>query len=402
MLAPHEKINLVMFNMSSYFDWDHGIVNRNFNILQALSEESKIEKIVAVDFLPIGLRKAAGHFVKNILWEKKSSEMIYGDLTSACWQKTDKIYVYSTIDSLFSHKTVANELKRIEKILNLKNIVFWSYNPLFTDFIGKLSEHLFVFDAVDNWAEHPSYTKLIKKQTILNNYKTISEKAQVIFTVSEHMQNLFKDFGRTKDVYWVPNGVDYDHFNNPDLTDKPNQISEITKPIIGYLGTIEERIDFELLAKIAEKNPDKELVLCGPVWPSVKDSAERTLNKFSNVRWLGRIAYNDVPSYLRRFNVAIIPHKLNHFVDSMNPMKLYDYLACGLPIVTTNGAGVELFNDKIYIAKDSNDFLTLINRALAEDSDEKHVARQSAVREHTWKKRADLMTKIVYDKIFRL
>ncbi|KKR07599.1 MAG: hypothetical protein UT32_C0009G0060 [Parcubacteria group bacterium GW2011_GWC2_39_14] len=400
MLAHHEKINLVMFNMSSYFDWDHGIVNRNYNILQALAEEDKIEKIVAVDFLPIGFKKTIGHFIKNILFEKKSSEMIYGDLTSACWQKTDKIYVYSTVDSFFSHKTVANELKRIEKILNLKNVVFWSYNPLFTDFIGKLNEHLFVFDAVDDWSEHPSYTKLMSKQRILNNYKTISEKAQVVFTVSEHMKDMFKEFDRTEDVYWVPNGVDYDHFNNPDLVDKTNDISEITKPVIGYLGTIEERIDFELLAKIAQKNPDKELVLCGPVWPSVRNAAERALKHFQNVHWLGRVAYDDAPSYLKRFDVAIIPHKLNHFVNSMNPMKLYDYLACGLPVVTTNGAGVEKFKNDIYIAQDSNDFLNLIDRALKEDSDVKHLERQLIVKDHTWEKRADMMTKIIYSKIF--
>ncbi len=389
-----------MFNMSSYFDWEHGIINRNFNILQALAREEKIEKIVAVDFLPIGLKKTVSHFVKNILLEKKSSEMIYGDLTSACWQKTDKIYIYSTIDSFFSHKTVARELKRIEKILNLKNIVFWSYNPLFTDFVGKLNEHLFVFDAVDNWSEHPSYTKLVKKNKIIANYKFIAEKASVIFTVSESMKSLFNDFGRTGDVYWVPNGVDYDHFNNPNLTDKANELDAVTKPIIGYLGTIEERVDFDLLAQIAIHNPDKELVLCGPIWPSVKSEIEQKLHQHKNVRFLGRVNYEMAPSYLHSFDVAIIPHKLTHFVNSMNPMKLYDYLACGLPIVTTNGAGVDVFKNHIYIAQNTEGFLASINKALSEDESKKQLERQIAVKSHTWQKRADVMTKIIYDKLF--
>ena len=84
----------------------------------------------------------------------------------------------------------------------------------------------------------------------------------------------------------------------------------------------------------------------------------------------------------------------------MNPMKLYDYLACGLPVVTTNGAGVEKFKNDIYIAQDSNDFLNLIDRALKEDSDVKHLERQLIVKDHTWEKRADMMTKIIYSKIF--
>lgn len=389
-----------MFNMSSYFDWDHGIVNRNYNILKALSQEQQVEKIVAVDFLPIGIKKTIAHYAKNILFEPKTSEMIYGDLTSSCWQRTDKIFVYSSIDSFFSHKTVAHELRRIEKILNLRNIVFWSFNPLYTDFVGKLNEQLFVFDAVDDWSEHPAYTKLVKKQKILNNYKFISEKANVIFTVSEQMKKFFGSYGREEDVYWVPNGADYDHFNAPELTEKHNEISDITKPIIGYLGTIEERIDFDLLAKVAQKNKDKELVLCGPIWPSVKDEVEHKLKKLDNVHLLGRIDYEDAPSYLHRFDVALIPHKLTHFVNSMNPMKLYDYLSCGLPIVTTNGAGVETFKNDIYIAQNEIDFLEKIDLALKEDSSDKRLARQKIVKEHSWQNRANMMTQIVYNKIF--
>ena len=399
MSNNHEQLNLVMFNMSNFYDWDHGIVNRNYNILQALVKEKEIEKIVAVDFLPVGWKQAIGHYLKNIISEPKNHEMIYGDMTSACWQRSDKLYVYSTIDSLFSNKIVGKELLRVEKILSLKNVIFWSYNPMFTEFIGKLNEKLFVFDAVDNWSEHPNYLKMMNKKKLLANYQTIADKADIIFTVSEEMVNFFKELGRTKDTYWIPNGVDYDHFNDSDKTKQENELSEFTKPIIGYLGTIEERVDIDLLVSIAQKHQDKELVLCGPIWPGIKQELENKIRGERNIHTYGRIKFDDAPSYLNQFNVAIIPHKLNKFVNSMNPMKMYDYLACGKPVVATAGAGIDMFKDHIYIAKSTDEFISQIDQALLEDSAEKRELRREAVKKHSWRERTDKMTEIVYKKL---
>ncbi|MFH0988118.1 MAG: glycosyltransferase [Parcubacteria group bacterium] len=394
-----EKINIIMFNMSTFYDWDHGVVNRNWNVMNQLATDPRVEKIVAVDFLPIGWRKAIGHYLKNILFEVKTAEMVYGDLTSACYRRTDKIYAYTTIDSLFSMNTVANELKRIEKILNLKNIVFWSYNPMFIEFIGKLNEKLFVFDTVDNWTEHPGYTGLMRQKRLCNNYTTIATKADLIFTVSDELREFYKQLGRLSDVTWIPNGVDYGHFNNQELINRENPLSKIDKPIIGYLGTIEERVDLDLLVKIATEHPDKELVLCGPVWPSIKNEVHEKLGKLKNVKLIGRVKFDDAPSYVSRFDVAIIPHKLNGLVKSMNPMKMYDYLAAGRPIVSTPGAGIEMFKDNIYIANDATQFARLIDQALKEDSPEKQAARRASVRPHSWQNRVSRMLELVFSKI---
>ena len=385
--------------MSTFYDWDHGIVNRNFNILNALAEEERIGKIVAVDFLPTKLRNAAGHYLKNILWEIKTGEMVYGDLTSACYQRTDKIYAYTTIDSIFSFNHVARELKRVEKILNLKNIVFFSYNPMFVEFIGKLNEKLFVFDTVDNWLEHPTYPKLISKKRLMKNYEVIAKKADLIFTVSEELRDFYKKLDRAKDVNWIPNGVDYEHFNDELKVDKKNELAKFDKPIIGYLGTIENRIDLDLIAKIARAHKDKEIVLCGPVWPIVKREVKKKLGDLKNVHLLGRIKFEDAPSYVNKFDVAIIPHKLNSLVQTMNPMKMYDYLACGKPVVATGGAGLSMFKEHIHIADDPEKFIEAIDHELKSDSKEKQNNRRSAVRPHSWKARADTMTELIFDKL---
>lgn len=399
MLNKNGKINIVMFNMSTYFDWDHGVVNRNYNILQALTKDDRIGKIVAVDFLPIGWKKAVKHYLQNIIWEPKTAEMVYGDLTSACYQKTDKIFVYTTVDSLFSFKKVAKELRKVEKFLNLENIIFWSYNPMFIDFIGKLNEKMFVFDTVDNWTEHPSYTKMISKETLASNYQEIAYKADLIFTVSKELLAYYKEKQRTEDIFWVPNGVDFDHYNNPDLTEKDNILANIDEPIIGYLGTIQERVDLDIIEYLAKTHQDKKIALCGPIWPVVEEQVKDKLEKYDNIIFTNRVSYQDAPSYMQRFDVAIIPHKIDNFINSTNPMKMYEYLACGKPVVTTRGAGIDMFEDILYVTNDKRDFSDFINKALEEDSDEKIKLRKSRVKEHSWKNRVGQMTDKIFTKL---
>jgi len=363
--------------------------------MNALTKKEGVNKIVAVDFLPVSGRQALAHYFKNILMEVKTAEMIYGDLTSACYRRRDKIYAYSTIDSVFSFKIVARELRRIEKILNLRNVVFWSYNPMFVEFIGRLNEKLFVFDTVDNWAEHPTYTKLMSQKRLLRNYKTIANKADLIFTVSNELKDFYAGMSRTKDVHWIPNGVDFDHFNNSAKLAFENELSKIEKPIIGYLGTIEDRVDLDLIRRIAEAHSDKKVVLCGPIWDGAKHELRKKLGALKNVQTTGRVKFDDAPSYVNQFAVAIIPHKINAFVNTMNPMKMYDYLACGKPVVSTPGAGVDMFKEHIYVAKNQQEFIKYIDQAIKENSADRERARRAAVREHSWRVRAEAMMNFV-------
>ncbi|MBT5502708.1 glycosyltransferase [Candidatus Falkowbacteria bacterium] len=395
----NEKVNIIMFNMSSFFDWDHGIVNRNYNILHSLEKDDRIGKIVGVDFLPIGWKKAVKHYFQNILWEIRTADIVYGDLTSACYRRTDKIYAYTSIDSLFSFKKVARELKRVEKMLNLNNVVFWSYNPMFTEFIGKLNEKMFIFDTVDNWVEHPQYTKLMRKGRLGRNYKKIADKANLIFTVSDELKDFYKEMDRTKDVHWIPNGVDFDLFNDPEKIDKENELNKLEGKIIGYFGTIEDRLDFDLIATLAKKHKDKQIVLCGPIWPVVKHEFNKKLGKYKNITTTGRIKYQDAPSYINKFDVAIIPHKINNFIKSTNPMKMYEYLACGKPVVTTKGAGVDMFKDLMYITNDHDKFSDFIDQAIAEDSPELTAKRRNAVKKHSWRARVEKMTELMFNKL---
>jgi len=321
------------------------------------------------------------------------------NLTSACYQRSDKIYAYTTIDSIFSMNKVGKELRRVEKILNLKNVVFWSYNPMFTEFLGKLNEKLFVFDTVDNWMEHPTYPKMMPPKRLKRNYFKIADKADLIFTVSQELKDFYAEMSRTKDVHWIPNGVDFEFFNRPSAIKQKTELDDFDKKIIGYFGTIESRLDLDLLAKVAEDHQDKEIAICGPIWPIVKPMFHKKMHKYKNVHTFGRIDYKVAPAYMNRFDVAIMPHKISEFTKSNNPMKLYEYLACGRPLVSTPSAGTEMFKDLIYLAEEPKAFSNLINKALTEDSPEKQFKRKNAIKAHSWKSRVDTMTDYLFKKL---
>ncbi|MFH1187350.1 MAG: glycosyltransferase [bacterium] len=395
----NQPINIIMFGMSSYTDWQKGIANRNYHILQTLAKDERVGKIVAVDFLPIGFnwKRKLKYFYCNLIKgvtacdkDKKicigSGETRFGDLTSRCYQIKSKIYVYSSVNNL---KTVLKELVEIKKRLDLENLVVWSYNPFISD-LGEVKNILgakeVVFDAVDDWSKHNVYKK--QKSLLIKNYQKIKDETDVIFTVSKELKDQL--FSGISKAHWVPNGVDVEHFKK--LTERvPNSMKDLKHPIIGYEGVIQDRLDIDLIKYLAQKNPDKNFVFVGWLWRGLDEIINREFTNLENVRFVGRKTYDELPDYMHLFDVAIIPHKINEFTKTMNPLKIYEYLACGKPIVSANVSGVKDFKNFIKVASNKEEFNQYINEVLKNDSEELRLARLAEAGGHIWEKRVEVM-----------
>lgn len=385
--------------MSNYTDWQKGIANRNYHILQTLAKDERAGKIIAVDFLPIGFnwKRKLKYFYCNLIKgavacdkDKKicigSGETRFGDFTSRCYQIKSKIYVYSSVNNL---KTVLKELSKIKERLDLENLVVWSYNPFISNLkeIKKaLNAKITVFDGVDDWSEHSVYKR--QKKLLKKNYQDIKNEADVIFTVSKELKERL--FGDISKAHWVSNGVDVEHFKNK--TERiPNSMKDLKHPIVGYEGVIQDRFDIDLIKYLAQKNPDKSFVFVGWLWRGLDGIINREFGNLENVRFVGRKTYNELPDYMHLFDVAIIPHKVNEFTKTMNPLKIYEYLACGKPIVSANVSGVEEFKNFIKVAENKEEFNQYINDALKSDSEELRLARLQEAGKHTWEKRVGAM-----------
>ncbi len=388
-MANYKKLNILMFNMSAYSDWQKGISNRNRQIFEQLLVNEKVNKILAVDFLPHTYKRGI-RILKDDILAKSSLPVLSKTFFSKTVVVGDKLLVHSSIWPIFSIARFYQGLKKLAADFFDDDFVIWSFYPLATEYFDQLPAELKIFDAVDNWAEHPSLAKFKKRLT--DNYKLIDQKAEIIFTVSEELQKLFS---AKEKVHWLPNGVDLKHFQK-DYPIINRDIGEIPHPILGYIGTIQDRLDTELLAYLAKSNPEKSIVLVGPVWhKEIKEAMKAS----ANVHFLGRKSYEESPMYIQHFDLGIIPHKVDNFLRSTNPMKIYDYLACGKPVVSTQGTGMVEFSDHVRITSDWQEFNRAVNESLRDDSDYLKNQRINLVKDHSWLKRTERMLEIIYQKL---
>jgi len=388
-LGP-KKINIIMFNMSSYAEWEKGVSNRNWHIFKTLLNDERVGKILAVDYLPHTWRRAVKNYKENIIQGNAKRKIIAKNLTSRTYKIDEKLYIHSSITNKFSLNKFYAELNSVIKKAGLEDYVIWSCYPLETGYFKVLKPKLKVFDAVDDWSKHPSYRHFA--DSLKQNYKTIGNQADLIFTVTEELKNLFTN---QENIFLIPNAVDLKNYQR-EFPIVNRDIGELPHPIIGYLGTIQERIDLNLIAYLASNNPHSSIAMVGPVW---QEKIKETFLKYKNVHFLGRKSYEEAPMYIQQFDVAIVPHKTDDFSKSTNPMKIFDYLACGKPVVSTISANLDIFGDLIYATNDYAEFNHYLSQALDEDKTINTEKRLNFIKEHGWNKRTDKMLELIYQKI---
>ncbi len=367
-------MNLVVCNMSNYSDWEGGVVNRNFFVTEQLLARSEFDQVLFIDFL-------AQQPFKKLFGRKRALQ--YALKARGLRKVSDKLHVYQKLNLFQSEEQVVKQVEKLMNKLGFKEeeTVLWSYNAFFPE-VFNLSVKTKIFDAVDNWSHHASYKQ--EARALVENYKQIDKKADLIFTVSEGLKDLFQN----AQVHWVPNGIDLAKFETVTPFSLPQK-----KPVVGYIGTIQERLDFDLIEQIVKDHPEKSFVFIGPVWKGVQSQVDALKSSYSNIFFLGRKAYKEIPSYLAAMDVTIIPHRIDNFINSTNPMKMYDYLAAGKPVVTTPGAGTEDFKDVLSIQEDVNGFSAAIEQVLQEDTSEKQQERRGRVQDHQWSQRVNQMMK---------
>lgn len=265
------------------------------------------------------------------------------------------------------------------------------YEPRFSSLIGRLGERMVAYDCVDDkmtFSKVPPWIKIYMEHLIY--------KANVIFVTSDRLYQKMCSYG-AENVYLVGNGVDVDHFTKAmsDVVPIPDDIKELSSPIIGYFGVIDEWMDINLVIEIASAYPTASILLIGPVLLKPHESLYE-LKKCRNVFLIGKKPYDVLPYYLKAFNVCIIPFKINELTKSVNPIKLYEYMAGGKNIVSTALPELEKYRDTVNIAIDSKDFIRKIDIAMAKKPDIEIL--NTIIRENTWDNKVAVIIDTLRDK----
>jgi glycosyltransferase involved in cell wall biosynthesis len=193
--------------------------------------------------------------------------------------------------------------------------------------------------------------------------------------------------------------MDFDHFNSAAKGIVTlDELSTLRHPVIGFIGALYNWIDVDLICRIAEVHPEYSVLLVGPV-----AAESNQLEKYSNIVTVGAKPYGILPSYLSNIDVCIIPFKLNDITLASNPIKMYEYLAAGKPVVSTALPEVlKVASDLVYVSKDEVDFIKKIEMAILElehNNDTSVTARMNFARKNSWESRVEVMEKFLHELV---
>ena len=250
-------------------------------------------------------------------------------------------------------------------------VQFPGWGPVAQDLQKKLGGKV-IFDCMDDHGGFSTNTA-----QALKTEEVLMENADLILTSSNLLQERAKALN--PNTIQIKNGTEFDHFTNPIQNGYLDHFCD--HPIIGYYGAISDWFDMKLVAHCASQRPDWNFVLIGATFGADLQPVEG----LKNVHFLGEKSYKDLPGYLAYFDVCTIPFKVIPLTLATNPVKFYEYLSSGKPVVSIELPELLAYQEDCYLARDPDAFLAQLERAYNERKDEKLIGRRlKLASENSW------------------
>ena len=207
----------------------------------------------------------------------------------------------------------------------LSDWMFWYYTPMAYSFAKNHIPCFIIYDCMDELSAFK-----FAPVELISLEKKLMEKADLVFTGGHSLFNAKKSFHTN--IYPFPSSIDKEHFGKArGEMIEPNDQKDIKGIKLGFFGVIDERFDINLIRRIAEKKPEWQLILIGPIVKISEDDLPRN----NNIHYLGQKCYSELPAYLSHWHVALIPFLLNESTRYISPTKTPEYLAAGKPVIST-------------------------------------------------------------------
>jgi glycosyltransferase involved in cell wall biosynthesis len=299
----------------------------------------------------------------------------------------DNLWVYTPVVLPLPHSKVASALNRrllklmlwrIRRQLGMKDFQLWSFLPSAADYVGTLGESLVVYYCTDEWSK---FTYVHGEKTA-EAEKKLLKSCDVVFATAQTLVN--DRLAINAETHLARHGVDRALFAKAmdAATPLPEDLAKIKRPILGFYGTIQDWIDFDLICYLAQRHPEWSIVMLGKTYVDVS-----RLQQFPNIHLLGRKDHGQLPNYCKGFDVGIIPYVVNDRILHVNPIKLREYMSAGLAVVSTNFPEVQLYPEFCVAANSAAEFEAAVQKALASDSPQARQKRSDAMEAETWEKK---------------
>ena len=268
----------------------------------------------------------------------------------------------------------------------------WFYSPMTAPcYYGHFNARGVVYDCMDELSNFR-----FAPPDIAEREAYLLSKADVVFTGG---YELFRSkSARHGNTHFFGCGVDADHFGRARAADTvvPAEVAELPRPVLGYFGVIDERLDYELIARLARELPFASIVMVGPLAKVTRED----LPTASNIHWLGPRSYADLPSLVKGFDICLMPFAMNAATQYINPTKTLEYLAAGRPVVSTAVPDVvRQFSELVDVADSIDSFVSIVRRLLSDVDPQRIAAGIDRARASSWDANVRAMRELMLDAL---
>lgn len=317
-------------------------------------------------------------------------------------KEAENLYVYSPLILPFPYSRIARRinnylmltaLKQWMKVMHFDSPIVWTFLPtgIALDVIRNVNAEASVYYYIADFNNLvKNYSKLKKTE------EKVIKECDVIFVQGRYFEKRCLEFN--ENVFIFPFGVNTEAFENfkKEGAAIPQDLKDIPRPIVGYVGGVHRHIDFKLIKDIAGMHPEWSIVMVGPVQAPVSQ-----VKALKNVYLLGKKDFSQLPAYINQFNACIVPYLLTDYTETVYPTKINEYHIMGKPVISTNLPEV-VSSDKdhlVSIARDAEDFAGKIRCAMKDDTEELRTARILAAKNNSWHNRIEEMSGRIEDAI---
>ncbi|MEU6156271.1 glycosyltransferase [Actinosynnema sp. NPDC047251] len=360
--------------------WYHNRAHSDFQLMRSVAQRRKVLVVNS-----IGMRMPtpgnSTHVARRILRKLRS-------VAKFVRKPLPNFYVMSPLPlpfygSPFLRKVnavlVRTQVRLVATALRMRTPVIMVTIPTAWDVVQPMRKRSLVFNRSDR---HSDFPEADRRSIEVLEHELLAHSDHVVY-VSHALMD--EERPRTGDrTHFLDHGVDIDHFTARPESEWPDDIRSVDGPRIGFFGALDDFVvDFDLLERLAAELPTASLVLIG----DATHPMER-FDKYPNVHWLGFRPYDTIPAYGSAFDVAIMPWQDNNWIKHSNPIKLKEYLALGLPVVSTDFAELATYTDRVRATTGHAEFVDAVRRTLAEGGPRPASALRASVTRFSWHSRA--------------
>ena len=306
------------------------------------------------------------------------------------WAPISGRFPLELVTKTIRHRSILRAIRKLE----MTDPIMWLARPNMIELLDELPRpKLLIYHIVDEYSAYGGQFSEERERTKTLEQRML-DRADMAVVVSQKLYQAKHSFN--PHTYLVANGVNYQAYADAlALPNIPAQLQTIPQPRLGYSGLIGDRLDIGLLKKLAEAYPAWSFVFLGEVNIVHQINAWQAMLALPNVFYLGKVDAAQVPAYLKGFDVGLMPYAQSKEADNISPLKLYDYLAAGLPVASIAIPAAQEFSDYIQVADAPDLFAVAIENALTERSSEHASVRREVAKAHTWEARVEQLSDLI-------